>query len=153
MPSTSSSSLTNDVPKPPAREQPATRPPYTPTLGGQAPHSHQFRPTRKMFDKGPEQVERISCQLSVPCCKVTVGVKASLSSPLFCTLYFISLQFICASLLNTHFTDSVVEKKKVQLLYCSHWSVLFKNAMVSTMSITSGECLQPVLATFTFAHC
>uniref|UniRef100_A0A3P8WGR8 Regulatory associated protein of MTOR complex 1 n=1 Tax=Cynoglossus semilaevis TaxID=244447 RepID=A0A3P8WGR8_CYNSE len=55
MPSTSSSSLTNDVPKPPAREQPATRPPYTPTLGGQAPHSHQFRPTRKMFDKGPEQ--------------------------------------------------------------------------------------------------
>lgn len=57
MPSTSSSSLTNEVPKPPAREQPATRPPYTPTLGGQAPHSHQFPRTRKMFDKGPEQVE------------------------------------------------------------------------------------------------
>lgn len=56
MPSTSSSSLTNDVPKPPNREQPATRPPYTPTLGGQAPHSHQFPRTRKMFDKGPEQV-------------------------------------------------------------------------------------------------
>ncbi|GLD73657.1 regulatory-associated protein of mTOR isoform X1 [Lates japonicus] len=55
MPSTSSSSLTNEVPKPPAREQPATRPPYTPTLGGQAPHSHQFPRTRKMFDKGPEQ--------------------------------------------------------------------------------------------------
>uniref|UniRef100_A0A3Q4HI52 Regulatory associated protein of MTOR, complex 1 n=1 Tax=Neolamprologus brichardi TaxID=32507 RepID=A0A3Q4HI52_NEOBR len=55
MPSTSSSSLTNDVPKPPTREQPATRPPYTPTLGGQAPHSHQFTRTRKMFDKGPEQ--------------------------------------------------------------------------------------------------
>uniref|UniRef100_A0A8C7WZR9 Regulatory-associated protein of mTOR n=1 Tax=Oryzias sinensis TaxID=183150 RepID=A0A8C7WZR9_9TELE len=54
MPSTSSSSLTNDVPKPPNREQPATRPPYTPTLGGQAPHSHQFPRTRKMFDKGPE---------------------------------------------------------------------------------------------------
>lgn len=57
MPSTSSSSLTNEVPKPPAREQPATRPPYTPTLGGQAPHSHQFPRTRKMFDKGPEQVK------------------------------------------------------------------------------------------------
>ncbi|KAM7393627.1 hypothetical protein PAMP_020484 [Pampus punctatissimus] len=56
MPSTSSSSLTNEVPKPPAREQPATRPPYTPTLGGQAPHSHQFPRTRKMFDKGPEQI-------------------------------------------------------------------------------------------------
>uniref|UniRef100_A0A8C2WQG3 Regulatory-associated protein of mTOR n=1 Tax=Cyclopterus lumpus TaxID=8103 RepID=A0A8C2WQG3_CYCLU len=55
MPSTSSSSLTNEVPKPPAREQQATRPPYTPTLGGQAPHSHQFPRTRKMFDKGPEQ--------------------------------------------------------------------------------------------------
>uniref|UniRef100_A0A3Q3FBT2 Regulatory-associated protein of mTOR n=1 Tax=Labrus bergylta TaxID=56723 RepID=A0A3Q3FBT2_9LABR len=51
MPSTSSSSLTNEVPKPPARDQPATRPPYTPTLGGQAPHSHQFPRTRKMFDK------------------------------------------------------------------------------------------------------
>uniref|UniRef100_A0A8C5D1M3 Raptor N-terminal CASPase-like domain-containing protein n=1 Tax=Gouania willdenowi TaxID=441366 RepID=A0A8C5D1M3_GOUWI len=51
----SSSSLTNEVPKPPVREQPATRPPYTPTQGGQAPHSHQFPRTRKMFDKGPEQ--------------------------------------------------------------------------------------------------
>uniref|UniRef100_A0AAQ4QX54 Regulatory-associated protein of mTOR n=1 Tax=Gasterosteus aculeatus aculeatus TaxID=481459 RepID=A0AAQ4QX54_GASAC len=55
MPSTSSSSLTNEVPKPPTREPPATRPPYTPTSGGQAPHSHQFPRTRKMFDKGPEQ--------------------------------------------------------------------------------------------------
>ncbi|KAK7902135.1 hypothetical protein WMY93_018904 [Mugilogobius chulae] len=56
MPSGSSSSLTNEVPKPPAREQPASRPPYTPTLGGPAqPHSHQFPRTRKMFDKGPEQ--------------------------------------------------------------------------------------------------
>ncbi|XP_055013915.1 regulatory-associated protein of mTOR isoform X3 [Boleophthalmus pectinirostris] len=55
-PSGSSSSLTNEVPKPPPREQPASRPPYTPTLGGQAqPHSHQFPRTRKMFDKGPEQ--------------------------------------------------------------------------------------------------
>uniref|UniRef100_A0A673ZXN0 Regulatory associated protein of MTOR complex 1 n=1 Tax=Salmo trutta TaxID=8032 RepID=A0A673ZXN0_SALTR len=55
MPSASSSSLTNEVPKPPTRggEQPPTRPPYTPTLGGQAPHSHQFPRTRKMFDKGP----------------------------------------------------------------------------------------------------
>uniref|UniRef100_A0A674DQZ7 Regulatory-associated protein of mTOR n=1 Tax=Salmo trutta TaxID=8032 RepID=A0A674DQZ7_SALTR len=55
MPSASSSSLTNEVPKPPIRggEQPPMRPPYTPTLGGQAPHSHQFPRTRKMFDKGP----------------------------------------------------------------------------------------------------
>ncbi|XP_063057394.1 regulatory-associated protein of mTOR isoform X3 [Engraulis encrasicolus] len=74
MPSASSSSLTNEVPKPPARDSSggapppsssassststvtgtAARPPYTPTLGGQAPHSHQFPRTRKMFDKGPE---------------------------------------------------------------------------------------------------
>ncbi|KAG7269459.1 hypothetical protein CRUP_029172 [Coryphaenoides rupestris] len=57
MPTTCSSSLTNEVPKPPAREQPAARPPYTPTPGGQAPHSHQFPRTRKMFDKGPEQAD------------------------------------------------------------------------------------------------
>lgn len=56
MPSPSSSSLTNEVPKPPSRELPPARPPYTPTLGGQAPHSHQFPRTRKMFDKGPDQV-------------------------------------------------------------------------------------------------
>ncbi|RXM28608.1 Regulatory-associated protein of mTOR [Acipenser ruthenus] len=55
MPSTSSSSLTNEVPKPAGRELPSARPPYTPTLGGQAPHSHQFPRTRKMFDKGPDQ--------------------------------------------------------------------------------------------------
>ena len=67
MPSTSSSSLTNDVPKPPAREQPSTRPPYTPTLGGQAPHSHQFPRTRKMFDKGPEQVKE-----SFPAGKISI---------------------------------------------------------------------------------
>ncbi|XP_055069749.1 regulatory-associated protein of mTOR isoform X4 [Misgurnus anguillicaudatus] len=55
MPGASSSSLTNEVPKPPIREGPPTRPPYTPTLGGQAPHSQQFPRTRKMFDKGPDQ--------------------------------------------------------------------------------------------------
>uniref|UniRef100_A0A8C9SW85 Regulatory-associated protein of mTOR n=1 Tax=Scleropages formosus TaxID=113540 RepID=A0A8C9SW85_SCLFO len=55
MPSASSSSLTNEVPKPPARELPPARPPYTPPFGGQAPHSHQFQRTRKMFDKGPDQ--------------------------------------------------------------------------------------------------
>ncbi|XP_028828569.1 regulatory-associated protein of mTOR isoform X3 [Denticeps clupeoides] len=55
MPSASSSSLTNEVPKPPARDLPPARPPYTPTQGGQAPHSHQFTRTRKMFDKGPDQ--------------------------------------------------------------------------------------------------
>ncbi|XP_067315543.1 regulatory-associated protein of mTOR isoform X3 [Pseudorasbora parva] len=55
MPGASSSSLTNEVPKPPVREVPPSRPPYTPTLGGQAPHSQQFPRTRKMFDKGPDQ--------------------------------------------------------------------------------------------------
>ncbi|KAJ8002039.1 hypothetical protein DPEC_G00175660 [Dallia pectoralis] len=60
MPSASSSSLTNEVPKPPVRggEQAPARPPYTPTLGGQAPHSHQFPRTRKMFDKGPSGSEQ-----------------------------------------------------------------------------------------------
>uniref|UniRef100_A0A8C4XFX3 Regulatory-associated protein of mTOR n=1 Tax=Erpetoichthys calabaricus TaxID=27687 RepID=A0A8C4XFX3_ERPCA len=56
MPSTSSSSLTNEVPKPPGRELPCVRPAYTPPVGGQAPHSHQFPRTRKMFDKGPDQM-------------------------------------------------------------------------------------------------
>uniref|UniRef100_A0A6Q2ZMG3 Regulatory-associated protein of mTOR n=1 Tax=Esox lucius TaxID=8010 RepID=A0A6Q2ZMG3_ESOLU len=48
MPSASSSSLTNEVPKPPVRggEQPP------------APHSHQFPRTRKMFDKGPSGSEQ-----------------------------------------------------------------------------------------------
>ncbi|XP_056315847.1 regulatory-associated protein of mTOR isoform X1 [Danio aesculapii] len=55
MPGASSSSLTNEVPKPPVRDGPPARPPYTPTLGGQAPHSQQFPRTRKMFDKGPDQ--------------------------------------------------------------------------------------------------
>ncbi|XP_053494954.1 regulatory-associated protein of mTOR isoform X8 [Ictalurus furcatus] len=55
IPGVSSSSLTNDVPKPP--QAPPTRPPYTPTLGSQVPpHSHQFSRTRKMFDKGPDQM-------------------------------------------------------------------------------------------------
>uniref|UniRef100_A0A4W4ELK7 Regulatory-associated protein of mTOR n=1 Tax=Electrophorus electricus TaxID=8005 RepID=A0A4W4ELK7_ELEEL len=57
IPGVSSSSLTNEVPKPPTREAPPSRPPYTPTLGNQAPpHSHQFSRTRKMFDKGPDQM-------------------------------------------------------------------------------------------------
>ncbi|KAI4885073.1 hypothetical protein NFI96_027123, partial [Prochilodus magdalenae] len=57
IPGVSSSSLTNEVPKPPTRDAPPARPPYTPTLGGQAPpHSHQFQRTRKMFDKGPDQM-------------------------------------------------------------------------------------------------
>ncbi|XP_006886224.1 PREDICTED: regulatory-associated protein of mTOR isoform X2 [Elephantulus edwardii] len=56
-PSTSSSSLTNDVAKQPvSRELPAGRPGTTSTVGGQyTPHSHQFPRTRKMFDKGPDQ--------------------------------------------------------------------------------------------------
>ncbi|TRY56340.1 hypothetical protein DNTS_034953, partial [Danionella cerebrum] len=55
IPSASSSSLTNEVPKPPLRDSQPVRPPYTPTLGAQAPHSQQFPRTRKMFDKGPDQ--------------------------------------------------------------------------------------------------
>ncbi|KAM4034619.1 regulatory-associated protein of mTOR [Anomaloglossus baeobatrachus] len=57
-PSASSSSLTNDVPKPAVnRELPSTRPS---NVGGNinvqyTPHSHQFPRTRKMFDKGPDQ--------------------------------------------------------------------------------------------------
>ncbi|XP_057193766.1 regulatory-associated protein of mTOR isoform X2 [Triplophysa rosa] len=55
VPGASSSSLTNEVPKAPVRDGPPARPTYTPTLGGQAPHSQQFPRTRKMFDKGPDQ--------------------------------------------------------------------------------------------------
>ncbi|XP_056606009.1 regulatory-associated protein of mTOR isoform X2 [Triplophysa dalaica] len=55
VPGASSSSLTNEVPKAPVRDGPSSRPTYTPTLGGQAPHSQQFPRTRKMFDKGPDQ--------------------------------------------------------------------------------------------------
>ncbi|OCT62643.1 regulatory-associated protein of mTOR isoform X2 [Xenopus laevis] len=57
-PSASSSSLTNDVTKPPVnRDIPSNRPA---NVGGNigvqyTPHSHQFPRTRKMFDKGPDQ--------------------------------------------------------------------------------------------------
>eukprot|EP00079_Xenopus_tropicalis_P030797 XP_012827011.1 PREDICTED: regulatory-associated protein of mTOR isoform X5 [Xenopus tropicalis] len=57
-PSASSSSLTNDVTKPPvSRDIPSNRPA---NAGGNVgvqytPHSHQFPRTRKMFDKGPDQ--------------------------------------------------------------------------------------------------
>ena len=54
------------MPKPPAREVPPARPPYTPTLGGQAPHSQQFPRTRKMFDKGPEQVRGLPPPTAAP---------------------------------------------------------------------------------------
>ncbi|CAI9579817.1 unnamed protein product [Staurois parvus] len=57
-PSASSSSLTNDMTKPPAnRELPSNRPANVGTAMGvqYTPHSHQFPRTRKMFDKGPDQ--------------------------------------------------------------------------------------------------
>lgn len=56
--SASSSSLTNDVAKQPvSRDLPPSRPGATGAVGTQyTPHSHQFPRTRKMFDKGPEQV-------------------------------------------------------------------------------------------------
>uniref|UniRef100_H3B7T1 Regulatory associated protein of MTOR complex 1 n=1 Tax=Latimeria chalumnae TaxID=7897 RepID=H3B7T1_LATCH len=56
-PSTSSSSLTNDVTKQPGpREIPSGRPLNVSAIGIQyTPHSHQFPRTRKMFDKGPDQ--------------------------------------------------------------------------------------------------
>ncbi|NXK96794.1 RPTOR protein, partial [Formicarius rufipectus] len=55
--STSSSSLTNDVPKQPvSRDIASVRPANVGSMGVQyTPHSHQFPRTRKMFDKGPEQ--------------------------------------------------------------------------------------------------
>ncbi|XP_073168181.1 regulatory-associated protein of mTOR isoform X4 [Lepidochelys kempii] len=55
--STSISSLTNDVTKPPvSRDLPSVRPSNVGNLGVQyTPHSHQFPRTRKMFDKGPDQ--------------------------------------------------------------------------------------------------
>ncbi|PNI14260.1 RPTOR isoform 11, partial [Pan troglodytes] len=61
--STSSSSLTNDVAKQPvSRDLPSGRPGTTGPAGAQyTPHSHQFPRTRKMFDKGPEQVRRPGC--------------------------------------------------------------------------------------------
>lgn len=60
--STSSSSLTNDVTKQPvSRDITSVRPANVGNMGVQyTPHSHQFPRTRKMFDKGPEQVKRLS---------------------------------------------------------------------------------------------
>lgn len=56
--SASSSSPTNDVAKQPgSRELPAGRLGTAGPTGAQyTPHSHQFPRTRKMFDKGPDQV-------------------------------------------------------------------------------------------------
>uniref|UniRef100_UPI002955A618 regulatory-associated protein of mTOR-like n=1 Tax=Panthera onca TaxID=9690 RepID=UPI002955A618 len=56
--SASSSSLTNDVAKQPVgRDLPAGRPGAPGPAGVQyTPHSQQFPRTRKMFDKGPDQV-------------------------------------------------------------------------------------------------
>ncbi|XP_030064459.1 regulatory-associated protein of mTOR isoform X2 [Microcaecilia unicolor] len=56
-PSTSSSSLTNEVPKQHiGRDTPSVRPANVSNIGVQyTPHSHQFPRTRKMFDKGPDQ--------------------------------------------------------------------------------------------------
>ncbi|NXT08871.1 RPTOR protein, partial [Prunella fulvescens] len=54
--STSSSSLTNEVPKQPVSRDLASVRPSVTNVGVQyTPHSHQFPRTRKMFDKGPEQ--------------------------------------------------------------------------------------------------
>ncbi|NXC56977.1 RPTOR protein, partial [Aleadryas rufinucha] len=54
--STSSSSLTNEVPKQPVSRDLASVRPNVTNVGVQyTPHSHQFPRTRKMFDKGPEQ--------------------------------------------------------------------------------------------------
>lgn len=62
--STSSSSLTNDVTKQPvSRDITSVRPANVGNMGVQyTPHSHQFPRTRKMFDKGPEQVKRLCFQ-------------------------------------------------------------------------------------------
>lgn len=58
--STSSSSLTNEVPKPAVSRDLASARPSVTNVGVQyTPHSHQFPRTRKMFDKGPEQVRRL----------------------------------------------------------------------------------------------
>ncbi|XP_058021584.1 regulatory-associated protein of mTOR [Ahaetulla prasina] len=56
--STSSSSLTNDVTKQPVnRDISSVRPANVGNVGVQyTPHSHQFPRTRKMFDKGPDQI-------------------------------------------------------------------------------------------------
>ncbi|NWW83410.1 RPTOR protein, partial [Climacteris rufus] len=53
--STSSSSLTNEVPKAAGSRELAARPGASSVAVQYTPHSHQFPRTRKMFDKGPEQ--------------------------------------------------------------------------------------------------
>uniref|UniRef100_A0A4W3JWU3 Regulatory-associated protein of mTOR n=1 Tax=Callorhinchus milii TaxID=7868 RepID=A0A4W3JWU3_CALMI len=63
IPSTSSSSLTNDVSKQPGPRElsaAASRQGIATTVVGvqYTPHSHQFSRTRKMFDKGPDQVRK-----------------------------------------------------------------------------------------------
>nr|XP_036852885.1 regulatory-associated protein of mTOR [Manis javanica] len=67
--SASSSSLTNDVAKQPvSRDLPAGRPGTTGPTGVQyTPHSHQFPRTRKMFDKGPDQVQTGPPHSTPPC--------------------------------------------------------------------------------------
>lgn len=62
--STSSSSLTNDVAKQPvSRDLPPGRPGAAGPVGVQyTPHSHQFPRTRKMFDKGPDQVRMLTAR-------------------------------------------------------------------------------------------
>lgn len=61
--STSSSSLTNEVPKQPVSRELAARPSVSTVAVQYTPHSHQFPRTRKMFDKGPEQVRRLPWQI------------------------------------------------------------------------------------------
>lgn len=85
--STSSSSLTNEVPKQPVSRDLASVRPNVTNVGVQyTPHSHQFPRTRKMFDKGPEQVRR----LSLPA--LTASAHWGLSHFLLVVVYF------CASL-------------------------------------------------------
>nr|XP_033815965.1 regulatory-associated protein of mTOR isoform X3 [Geotrypetes seraphini] len=66
-PSTSSSSLTNEVPKQHiGRDTPSVRPANVTNIGVQyTPHSHQFPRTRKMFDKGPDQAADDSDETAV----------------------------------------------------------------------------------------
>ncbi|XP_029455061.1 regulatory-associated protein of mTOR isoform X2 [Rhinatrema bivittatum] len=66
-PSTSSSSLTNDVTKQQiGRDTSSVRPANVGNIGVQyTPHSHQFPRTRKMFDKGPDQAADDSDETAV----------------------------------------------------------------------------------------
>ncbi|CDR06045.1 unnamed protein product [Oncorhynchus mykiss] len=130
MPSASSSSLTNEVPKPPTRggEQPPTRPPYTPTLGGQAPHSHQFPRTRKMFDKGPSGSEQagddaddpgghkayMNANLSTGLCDWSAKYFAQ---PVMKVLYYTSLPYFHPSFSVTHSLSPPLLNTHTQ--YCS----------------------------------